>query len=700
MPALLLEIGAEEMPALDIPCLAQELHATTSKVFTQEGLSYRQIDVYYTPRRLAMLVRDLKAQQEERVRSIKGPPTAVAFDSKGCATQAGIGFAQSQGVTVTELGQVEYGAKIYTSVKRSIPGKETSEVLLAILPRIIMDLHPKKTMRWDSSGLSFIRPLRWLVCLYDDKIIPIELGYLHAGKKTYGHRFLEQEEVVLDGATSYVQTLADSSVIVDPGERQTMVLDALREQADRLGADYLIDNELLSRIVNGTEHPTPIFGSISEEFVNLPTEIVHATLREEGKFVPFSLADGTSPCFMGFRDGMPDKKGIVRAGYERVVQARLRDSRFFFDRDRQSTLAEKVRDLHNMVYDARLGSLWEKVERIRALAGAIADHTGDGLGQEVDRAAFLCKADLVTELVQAFPELQGIAGGLYARLDDESNVVADAISEHYFPISSEASLPKSRVGTIVGLADKLDTVIAAVLVGEQPTGSRDPYGIRRQANGLIRLAIEGKVDLDFFELIESLEETYLVIERKGAISDVRQFISGRVAHLLRQKYGIEPDVVACVTAVRGGNFYRILLRARAVTTWHESKDFHSLIAAFSRVCNITKNTAQMDFSPSLFKAGAEKALWREYLKVEGSLTSLLEEGNYEQGIKLLLSLRDPINCYFEDVLVMAKEVSLRQNRLGFLGALAGLFYHIGDLSKVITTSDSRETKPASAQEKR
>ncbi|MEE8194828.1 MAG: glycine--tRNA ligase subunit beta [Candidatus Bipolaricaulota bacterium] len=700
MPVLLLEIGVEDMPALDIPCLAQELHTTTSKVFTQEALSYRQIDVYYTPRRLAMLVRDLKTQQEERVKSIKGPPTAVAFDSKGCATQAGIGFAQSQGVTVAELGQVEYGAKIYTSVQRSIPGKETSEVLLAVLPRIIMDLHPKKTMRWDSSGLSFLRPLRWLVCLYDDKLIPIELGHLRAGKKTYGHRFLEQEEVVLDGATSYVQTLADSSVVVDPAVRQTMVLDALREQADRLGADYLIDDELLCRIVNGTEHPTPIFGSIPEEFLNLPTEIVHATLREEGKFVPFVLADGTSPCFMGFRDGMPDKRGIVRAGYERVVQARLRDSRFFFDRDRQSTLAEKVRDLHNMVYDARLGSLWEKVERIRALAGAIADHTGDGLSQEVDRAAFLCKADLVTELVQAFPELQGIAGGLYARLDDESNAVADAISEHYFPISSEASLPKSRVGTIVSLADKLDTVIGAVLVGEQPTGSRDPYGIRRQANSLIRLAIEGKVDLDFFELIESLEETYLVIERKGAISDVRQFISERVAQLLRQKYGIGPDVVACVAAVRGGNFYHIFLRARALTTWHESKDFHSLIAAFSRVCNITKNSAETDFNPSLFTSEAEKALWREYLKVEGSLTNLLEEGNYEQGIKLLLSLRDPINCYFEDVLVMAEEVSIRQNRLGFLSALAGLFYRIGDLSKVVTTGDSRETNPASAQEER
>jgi len=699
MPALLLEIGTEEMPALDIPCLAQELRATTSRVFTQEALTYRQIDVYYTPRRLAMLVCDLETQQEERVRSIKGPPAAVAFDSNGCATQAGIGFAQNQGVTVGELGQVKHGDKIYTSVKRSIPGKETAEVLLTILPGIITGLHPKKTMRWDSSGLSFIRPIRWLVCLFDDKLIPIELGSLRAGTKTHGHRFLEQEEVVLDRATSYVQALASSLVVVDPGVRESMVLDALKEQADRLGADYLVDDELLSRIVNGTEYPTPIFGSIPEGFLDLPTEIVHATLREEGKFVPFALADATFPYFMGFRDGMPDRKGIVRAGYEQVVRARLRDSRFFFDKDRQGMLAEKVGDLRNMVYDARLGSLWEKVERVRALAGAIADHNGDGLGQEVDRAAFLCKADLVTELVQAFPELQGIAGGIYARLDGESNAVADAISEHYFPISNEASLPKSRVGTIVGLADKLDTVIGAVLVGEEPTGSRDPYGIRRQANGLIRLAIESKVDLDFFELIESLKETYLAIERKGTMSDVRRFISGRVSQLLRQRYGIGPDVIACVAAVKGGNFYDVFLRARAVTTWQESKEFHSLITAFSRVRNITKDSTEKGFNPAMFKSEAEKVLWREYLKVEGSLTNLLEKGNYEEGIKRLLSLKDPINCYFEDVLVMAKEVSVRQNRLGFLGALAGLFYRIGDLGKVITTSESPETKPALAQEK-
>ncbi len=683
MSDLLFELGTEEMPALEIPRLGEELEGGLTAEFVSRELRHGPIDLYYTPRRIAILVHDLAERQADRVEEVKGPPAAVAFDKRGNPTQAAIGFAKSQGAKVEALERTEAEGKAYVYLRRRLPGRQTVDILPEILPGLVSQLHPSKSMRWDDSGLTFIRPIRWLACLYGDSVIPVHLGNLVASRETRGHRFIAPKWVTIKSAADYETTLADALVTVDPKKREAAVMAALKEAATRRGGNYLLDPELLTRIVNGAEHPVPVIGNVPEEFLDLPAEVVQATLHEEGKFVPFVLPDGTSPYFMGFRDGLPDEKGIVRAGFERVVRARLRDSRFFFEKDRTRSLAERVRDLKDVVYDVRLGSLWEKVERIRTLSGKIAERIGVNPGA-VDRAAFLCKADLTTELVKAFPELEGIAGSIYARLDGEPETVAKAIREHYLPRTFTDSLPESAVGTAISMADKLDTIVGALLVGEAPTGSHDPYGIKRQANGLVRLAVEKQVDIDFITLTDEAKDSYATVEKEADLSAVHSFLGERASQALRQRYGISPDVIAAVAAAGMGNFYRALLRARALSARKDREDLAALRVAFSRARNITRSVEEKDFDPGLFSVPAERVLWREYLKAEGAITRDLETRDYAGALERLLSLKAPIDQYFNDVLVMDKDETVRNNRLAFLHTLAGLFLRIGDLSLIAT----------------
>ena len=682
MPDLLFEIGTEEMPALEVPTLATQLEEAANEVFTAKRLPHSKIEVRYTPRRLALFVRDLATDQEERVEEVKGPPAAIAFDVQGRPTEAAIGFARRQGVSVDSLTQIEEKGKRYAFLRLKIPGLQTVKILPEILPSLVKGLRLSKAMRWDASGLSFVRPIRWLVCLFGDEVVPLSLGSLRADRITRPHRFLSQERLTLAEASTYEEELKKGLVIVDAEARQQLVETALSEAAHELGGKILLDPNLLGRIVNGAEHPTPVLGHVPAAFLDLPAEVVQATLREEGKFVPFLLPDGTTPSFMGFRDGLPDEKGIVRAGYERVVLARLRDSRFFFEKDRKHPFVERVRELRDMTYDVRLGSLWEKMERVRALAGEIAKTTGRGSLDLVDRAAFLCKADLVTEMVKAFPELQGVAGGIYARLDKEPEEVAVAIREHYLPATFDGALPQSDAGVVISLADKLDTVTGALLVGEEPTGSRDPYGIKRQANNLIRLAMEKKVDLDLFALLDRVTESYTTVEQKMEMNDVKRFLADRTNQILKQRYRIPNEIILAVSAGEMGNVYRLLRRAQVLDTWRSQEEFQGLSAAFARVRNITKGIEETRFDPALFAEEAERILWREYLKAEGNLARLLDAGRYSEAIEHLLPLKGSIDRYFDDVLVMAKAEDLRRNRLGFLRSLSDLFLRIGDFGVI------------------
>jgi len=684
---LLLEIGVEELPPREAPLLAGQLEAAAEEAFREERLAFQAITTYYTPHRLVLLVKGLAEEQAEEVRRVRGPARRVAFDEEGRPTQAALGFAKSQGVSVEELIVRESGGGEYLFVEKIVPGRPTEQLLPQLLPKLISRLTPSETMRWDDSGVKFIRPIRWLLCLYGDQIIEFTYGRVRSGSVTKGHRFLGRREIEVVSIPEYFDKLRGNGVMLDPLERRAHVKGALEGISKKIKARPVLNEALLSEIADNLEHPTPILGEFPEEFLKLPREVLETTLVEHQKFVPFAVGGAASPYFVGFRDGGEDD-GTVRKGYERVVIARLTDSKFFFDTDRATPLAELARRLKGVIYQEKLGSIWDKVERMRKIAAKVAERLKLSEASEIDRTIFLCKADLLTAMVGEFPDLEGIIGGIYAELEGEPQLVSRGIYEHYLPKGADDPVPESITGVVASLADKLDTVVGSLLLGEEPTGSRDPFALRRKANGVIRIAIERELDIDFFKLIRDIEGLYAFIPDRKPLKRVEDFFTERLYHELRGDYGIAYDVAEATCATRDGNFYRALRRARSLEAIRKEERFQQLVIAFSRVANITRGQKAHSFDPQRFQEEAERELWRAFLKAEGQIKRLLPQGDYEGIIEKLLTLKGPIDRYFDEVLVMAPDALLRQNRLGFLSKIVELFLTVGDLSKLVVEGEA------------
>ena len=681
---LLFEVGTEELPALEAPRLAQALRERVISALEEARLSPGEAKAYWTPRRLALLVEGLPEGQEDRVEELRGPAASVGLDEQGNPTQAAVGFAKKHGATPDQLVRKKVGEREYLFLTVRTPGRPTREVLLEILPEAVRDLPCSKSMRWDDSGLAFLRPIRWLVCLLDGEVVPVKLGHLTAGRTTRGHRFFGPREVELVSPEEYLERLREAKVLADPEERGDRVRAEVRRVEEEHRVTAALSEELLGRLVGAGEWPVGVLGGIPRDFLDLPPEVIEATLHEEGKFVPFSRDGTPAEVFLGFRDGAPDETGVVRRGYERVVKARLRDSRFFFENDRKRPLADRVRDLKEVVYEARLGSMWQRVERIRAICGHLAEALGLP-ADLLDRAAFLCKADLTTEMVREFPELEGVMGGIYARLDGEPEEVALAIGEHLRPRARGDALPETPLGTALSLAEKLDAVVGAIRIGEVPTGSRDPYGIRRRGGAIVRLILEKKLRFDLFALVDEAADLYPRVEGGKDSSEVKAFLTDRLRAALRADHGLSHDVVEAVLTAPRGDFLGALERAQALSALRGEPALSDLAVAFSRVRNITKDHGADEFDPDLFQEEAERELWRAYLKAEGHLRRAMKERDYHQAIQHLLTLKEPIDRYFDQVLVMAEDQRLRENRLGFLRAVTELFLEVGDLSRLVVT---------------
>ncbi len=682
---LLFELGTEELPALEAPQLARALREGIERALAEERLPHGEARVYWTPRRLAVLIDGLPERQADLVQEVRGPAASVGFAEDGSPTPAAIGFARRYGASPEDLKRRKVGDREYLFLTVRTPGRPTSEVLEEIIPEVVRHLPCSKSMRWDDSGLAFLRPIRWLVCLLDGEVVPIELGHLVAGRLSRGHRFFGPREVEIPSADGYLAALREARVLADPDERRERITSEVQRVEREHGVVAALSQELLGRLLGTGEWPFGVVGEIPREFLDLPAEVIEATLHEEGKFVPFSRDGVPAGVFLGFRDGAPDESGVVRQGYERVVKARLRDSRFFFQNDRKRPLSERVRDLKGVVYEARLGTMWDRVERIRFICSRLSELLGLP-ADLLDRAAFLCKADLTTDMVREFPELEGVMGGIYARLDGEPEEVAQAIGEHLLPRGRGDRLPETPLGVALSLADKLDAVTGAISVGEMPTGSRDPYGIRRRGGAIVRLILEKELKLDLFRLVEDIGQLYPQTEGVDAISAVETFLTDRLRSVLMSDWGLPHDVVEAVLAGPRGDFLAVLARARALDGFKGRPELADLAIAFSRVRNITKGHEGREFDPDLFSEEAERELWRAYLKAEGHLRRALDEGDYQEAIRQLLSLKAPIDRFFDEVLVMAEDERIRVNRLGFLKTVAGLFLEIGDISRLEVAS--------------
>lgn len=687
---LLVEIGAEDLPPHVVDDLRAQLETSSKRALEEARLGFESLEVYSAPRRLALWVHSLEDRQPDRQFEVKGPPRKVAFDAQGRPTKAAEGFCKDHGAQVQDavVKAAEGGEYLFLTVHQQ--GKPAPEVLIDVLPRVLEGLKPAETMRW-GAGVRFTRPIRWLLALYGETVLPFRWAGLEASNKSCGHRFL-QGELTIKRAGQYATQLAAHGVLVKPQERQAQVQTQLEQIGAQWNAQCRPTPALLHQLVHSGECPNAVDGQFDERFLSLPTEVLSTTMINHQRFVPcYHRETGKIlPRFVGFRDGAPTQTEPVRLGYERVLRARLVDSEFFFAEDRKRTLEAYTKDLKSVVYQARLGSIWDKAQRIRSLAQAL----GKALQlpprqlEALDRAAYLCKADLVTLMVGEFPELQGAMGAVYAALDGESEAVAQAIGQHYLPQGPDDPLPDPQLGVLLSLADKLDTLVGSLLIGHKPTGSRDPFGLRRAANAIVRMVLQRRLHVDLFALLEQQRSLYEFISDPGPWEAVESFLGERLQQALRQEYGVAHDIAEAVIAPGDGHFLNVLGKAHSLEKLRGSEAFRSLTFACSRVGNILgkADITLRAYDPKLFTDQAERDLWKALLKSQTQIEKRLPEDDFDGILQQLIALRPHIDQYFDEVLVMSEDQALRQNRLGFLAEVASQFMVIGDLSKVVVES--------------
>ncbi len=686
---LLLEIGTEEIPAAFISGALDDLARLAGEHLDREHLTHEDVSTIGTPRRLVLFVKNLPDRQPDREEIITGPPAKVAFSSDGKPTKAGEGFARSHGVSVDDL-QVEDTEKgLYIVLRRIVPGRETIELLSELLPLIITAIPFPKTMRWGTEELRFGRPIRWLVALYGEDIVPFSLAGVETGSESRGHRFMAPEAIrVPSNPEGYVKALEGVFVLADPSVRRNRLLKEARNATASVSGNILSDDELVDINTYLTEFPSAVCGSFDKRFLALPRDVLITCMREHQKY--FAVVDykgDLMPHFVAINNTRSPRPGLVCEGHERVLRARLSDADFFFKEDLKRPLEAFVADLSGMIFHQHLGTVLDKIHRVKALAHYLAEQVAQDKVKVVERAAWLCKADLLTEIVGEFPSLQGIIGREYALLSGESREVANAIEEHYMPVRSGGQLPGSLPGALLSIADKMDTICGTIAIGLKPSGTADPYGLRRLALGILHIVEERSLSLSLKALIAEAShqlENQLSEVSKELTTEVMTFFKRRFSYDLTAK-GMDHDVVEAVTRVEFDDVKDCILRARALASVRSRPEFEPLSTAFKRVMNILKGFEGGAVNPLLLEAEEEKALYEVYLSVEKKVGVSLESRDYEQALVTLLSLKPQVDSFFDHVMVMTEDIDVRANRLALLWNIACLFLRIGDLSAIVVS---------------
>lgn len=686
----ILEIGIEEMPARFLgPALAQ-LKELAAKSLQEQRIAYNSIETFGTPRRLVLYVKDVAENQAALEKEVKGPAKKAAFDVDGNPTKAIQGFLRSQGVNLEDLvvrpiGQVEY---LY-AIKREA-GRPTAEVLAEICPGLITGLHFPKPMRWGDLELRFARPIRWLLCLFGDTVIPFTLANLTADRLTYGHRFLAKGSLSVANAEDYFTKIRAAYVLIDPAERKELIWRQVQELAAAEGGKVEEDEDLLEEITNIIEWPTALCGSFDADYLKLPPAVLVTPMREHQRYFPVLGQDGKLlNKFIAVRNGTKDYIEIVTAGNEKVLRARLADAAFFFEEDLKQPLAQKVDGLKKVVFLEGLGTIADKVDRI----GALADHLAEQLGadekqrEKVQRAALLAKADLVTNMVFEFPELQGEMGREYALRNGEDKEVAEAIYEHYLPRHAGDCLPASLAGRVLSIADKLDSIVGCFAIGIQPTGSQDPYALRRQALGICHILIEGKIHLSLRELIAWAYQGYsegveLKHDLAQVTSEIEEFFKQRLKGILSDK-GLSYDTVEAVLGAGFDDIADVVDRGQAVAAFRELPAFASLMTAFNRANNLAKHATGAAIQEAYLEHPAEQELFQRLQALQQTVQPLLANRDYAAVLQQIATIQQPLDAFFESVMVMAEDENIKANRLGLLKGLVELSKSVADLTKIV-----------------
>ena len=690
MNKYLLEIGVEELPARLIDNALEQLESNVKNLLGEERIKYENIISYATPRRLTLIVEDLSEKQETLELKVKGPTKKIAYDNEGNPSKALEGFMKGQKIDLSQIIIEEYNGEEYIYGNVVKPGKATELVLEESMANIIKSINFPKSMKWGGKNLRFARPIRWIVSIMNDKIVPFQLEGIKVGNITYGHRFLGEKYIELNSVDEYIDKLEANYCIVDQKKRKETIKYGSEKLAKEKGGNLLVEDSLLNEVSYLVEYPKPAIGKIKGEYLSLPRDVIITPMKEQLRFFPIVDDKGRLlPYFITVRNGNEEYLDVVVKGNEKVLGARLEDAKFFYEEDIKIPLEDYVEKLKYVVFQEKLGTLYDKTIRVQRLSKKIGDYLALGAETQknLERAAYLSKADLVTNMVGEFSELQGKMGMEYGRESEENEIVSTAIFEQYLPRFSGDILPTTTAGAILSISDKLDTIAGSFAIGVQPTGSQDPYGLRRQALGIINIILDKKISLSLEEIIDFalyiyVDENNLVFNYEEVKSQILEFFNGRIKNMFMDM-GIRYDIIDGVLSTDIDDIYDLKIRADKINDYLKQDGFEDVIMTFNRVANLAEKSSNIEFKEELLIEEAEIKLYKVFIGIEEKVHQALNKKEYDKALDIFMELKGPVDNFFDEVMVMVEDESIRENRLALLAKVSDTMLLICDLSKLV-----------------
>ncbi len=686
MADLFIEIGVEEIPAGYVKNAYKYLEKEILGFLNKKAISNEKSQSLGTPRRLVVSVSGIEVKQKDVTEKYLGPNVKNAYDENGSPTKAAIGFAKGKGVGVSDLTleKTPKGEVICAQVDKK--GELTIDLLNGFLPKLISEIPFPKKMKWGNKKLDFARPVLWILALFDGKAMSFEWNGLKCQNNSSGHRFLSPEPFACDGLDDYLQKCKSRFVVPDPETRKQIIIEESKRLADKVGGQIFEDDDLLEQVAFLVEYPAPLKCEFDEKFLELPKELLEVTMKKHQKYFPVSTAEkAATRYFIAISNMNPEAGEQIKRGNERVLRARLEDARFFFDEDRKQKLEEFIEPLKGIVFQKKLGTVYEKVERIVSLSQKIAKQVSPDDEKKVFRAARLCKADLNTQMVFEFPEMQGIAGGYYSAHSGEDAEVSLGIKEHYQPAFAGDDSPSTNVGAIVAIADKLDTIVGCISVGLIPSGSEDPYALRRHSLGIIQIILDKNWQVSLSNWIDaalgSLKDK-VALPRNDIEKCINDLFTQRFRSMLGGQ-GYPHDVIDAVLSVGIDSPSDIKKKVAALSDLKKQPYFETLAVAFRRVVSILTSEAEGEPNPDIFNSQQEKDLYSAYSKIREPVDRFINKKDFASALKSIVEIKESVDAFFDNVMVMDKDDAVKINRLRLLRQVSLLFSDIADFSKLV-----------------
>ncbi|MDO9574865.1 MAG: glycine--tRNA ligase subunit beta [Candidatus Contubernalis sp.] len=688
---LLLEIGTEEIPARFMEPVLKQMEQIATNLFGENRIVFNNVKTFGTPRRLTLLMEGVGEKQADLEEQKKGPAKNAAFDSQGKPTRAAEGFAKSQGVSVEDLLVKDFQGGDYVFAVKRVKGQDSRSLLPSIMQVIIKELHFPKPMYWSSKDFRFARPIRWLLALYGEEVVGFPMADLESGRFTYGHRFLAPGPFEVKDIPNYFQIMKDSFVMLDRDKRRSLIREQAEEAAGNLGGTVHLDEELLEEVNYLVEYPRAVVGEFSPDYLEIPKEVLITSMQSHQRYFPVVGEKGLMPNFITISNAREDIKGNIKMGNERVLRARLADARFFYLEDQKTTPKQYVEKLKSVLFQEGLGTMLEKTKRLTQISGYMADRLGLAAEDKktAARIAHLCKYDLLTNMVYEFPEVQGVMGREYALLAGETQEVSSGIYEHYLPRFAGDDLPESLTGSLVSIADKIDNIVGCFGIGIQPTGSQDPYALRRQALGIVYILLDSEISLSLPELIGEVVDYYssqkLKKDKEEIITEVMEFLRQRIRNIFLEK-GLRYDLIDAVLSSGFDVVPHAYKRAVSLSEEIDNPAFSRLMTAYTRTANLAKNAPTDEpVDSSLLEELAEKELHETFQLIFRTVAERLSAQDYEEVMAQFAKMQEPVDKFFDQVMVMVEDEKVKNNRLNLLREIRDMFHKFADFGKIVIT---------------